>query len=67
VLGSDRIPCNPAPLVGASASIDAVALVAAAEALRRGRAHDGRPARRLVVIGDDRHTGAWAVALEGLR
>jgi len=71
--------CNPAPVMGTSASLDAFALAAAVQALRHRRLHPAaalaapeghiarrpsRPAERLVVLSDHETTGAWAVALE---
>jgi 3-oxoacyl-[acyl-carrier-protein] synthase II len=64
---------NPAPIVGASASLDAFALAASVEALRCGELHlpagwkpvgAPRAARRVVVLADDELTGSWAIALE---
>lgn len=85
VLGArlDAVPlCNPAPVLGTSASLDAFALAAALEALRHRRAHPSarsgqgldsassggaaHPVNRVLVVADLDNTGSWAVALQGV-
>lgn len=80
VFGAKHVPLlNPAPVIGTSSSLDAFALAAAVEALRRGSIQDrirvrrGRmdaersecsPVQRVVVMADDDLVGAWVVAIE---